>query len=289
MGKRDLLFAGLDPRRRRGARGEPRPASARPTGRRRKPAPRRPDVAAEVDRAFRRRWAEQGLDAGPEAPELAVMRRLSLALTGTIPSLEEIRRFEARPPRARLARWLDDLLLDRRSADYLAERLARAFVGTEGGPFLVYRRRRFVSWLSDELIRNRPYDELVRDLIAGKGVWTDHPFDQLHLRHLRPRQEGVRPRTAGRPGRPGVPRRPDRLRPVPRPPLPALEAGRFPGARRLLRPGRARLDRHRRQGAASSGSTTRRTASRPRSSPGSRSWPTSTPRTGPVASGWPGG
>ena len=103
------------------------------------------------------------------------MRRLSLALTGSIPSLEEIRAFEARPAEGRLDWWIETLLADRRSSDYLAERLARAFVGTEGGPFLVYRRRRFVSWLGDELMRNRPYDDLVRDLIAGRGIWTDHP------------------------------------------------------------------------------------------------------------------
>ena len=85
------------------------------------------------------------------------MRRLSLALTGTIPSLEEIRRFEARPAEVGSRRWLDDLLRDRRSADYLAERFARALVGTEDGPFIQFRRRRFISWLSDAFLENRPY------------------------------------------------------------------------------------------------------------------------------------
>ena len=59
------------------------------------------------------------------------------------------------------------LLSDRRFSDYFAERLARSYVGTEGGPFLFFRRHRFVSWLSDELLKNRPYDQIVRDLIAG--------------------------------------------------------------------------------------------------------------------------
>ena len=103
------------------------------------------------------------------------MRRLSLALTGSIPSLEEIRQFEARPAEGRIDRWLDDLLHDRRTADYLAERFARALVGTEDGPFLLFRRRRFTTWLSDAILANRPYDALVRDLIADQGLWTDHP------------------------------------------------------------------------------------------------------------------
>jgi hypothetical protein len=132
-------------------------------------------VVAELDADFRRRWSERGLAPSPMAPELAVMRRLSLALTGSIPSLEEIRRFEARPAGARVAPWLEELLRDRRSADYLAERLARAYVGTEDGPFLLFRRRRFTTWLSDAILENRPYNAIVRDLIAENGLWTDHP------------------------------------------------------------------------------------------------------------------
>jgi hypothetical protein len=132
-------------------------------------------VVAEVDASFRRGWAERGLDHAPGAPELAIMRRLALALTGSVPSLEEIRRFEARPPSGRNGAWLDDLLRDRRTSDYLAERFARAFVGTEGGPFLVFRRRRFTTWLSDAILEGRRYDAIVRDLIADRGLWTDHP------------------------------------------------------------------------------------------------------------------
>ena len=116
-----------------------------------------------------------GADTGGDGAELAVMRRLSLSLCGTIPSLEEIRRFEYRPPDRRIDAWLDDLLRDRRCGDYLAERFARVFVGTEDGPFLKFRRRRFVAWLSDAILANRRYDANVRDLIADEGLWTDHP------------------------------------------------------------------------------------------------------------------
>ena len=109
------------------------------------------------------------------ASDLAVMRRLALALCGTVPSLEEIRHFETRPRQGRVETWLDELLVDRRCADYLAERFARAYVGTEDGPFVLYRRRRFVTWLSDAFMENRPYNVLVRELIASQGLWTDHP------------------------------------------------------------------------------------------------------------------
>src|SRR5262245_54563308 len=125
------------------------------------------EIVDRVNEAFRAEWSREVLIPAPPATDLAVLRRLTLALTGTIPSLEEIRRFEARPAGRRLETTLEDLLRDRRFADYFGERLARVFVGTEAGPFLLYRRHRFVAWLSDELMKNRPYDRLVRDLIAG--------------------------------------------------------------------------------------------------------------------------
>src|SRR5262245_3329953 len=104
-------------------------------------------VVAKVDASFRRNWAEKKMQPAGRAPELAIARRLALGLMGTVPSLEEIRQFESLPSDERLPWWIDHVLQDRRFADYMAERLARATVGTEDGPFILYRRRRFVSWL----------------------------------------------------------------------------------------------------------------------------------------------
>ena len=70
---------------------------------------------------------------------------------------------------------LAHVFADPRHADYLAERLGRAYVGVEDGPFLLYRRRRFTTWLSDQLLENRRYDAIVREMITARGLWTDQP------------------------------------------------------------------------------------------------------------------
>lgn len=134
-----------------------------------------PPTVTAVNAAFREEWTAKGLKPAPAAAPLAVARRLSLALTGTIPSLQEIRQFEAYQGEERLQWWLEGLLRDRRFADYFAERLLRASVGTEDGPFLEYRRRRFASWLSDQVLANRSWGETVRQMIASEGLWTDKP------------------------------------------------------------------------------------------------------------------
>lgn len=141
-----------------------------------KPDPSLDAAVAKVDTAFRASWTSAAVEPTPEADALTLARRLSLALTGAPPSLEEIRRLESLPEGADpVAAWLDHLFADRRSADYLAERFARAFVGVETGPFLVFRRRRLVNWLGDQIESNRPYDAVVRDLVSAEGLWTTKP------------------------------------------------------------------------------------------------------------------
>jgi hypothetical protein len=130
---------------------------------------------ARVDNEFQKQWSADRLNPAAAAADLTVARRLALALAGTVPSLEEVRQFEALPADERLPWWVDHLLQDRRFADYFAERFARAWVGTEDGPFIFYRRRRLIAWLSDQLAANRPYDRLVREMIDSTGLWTDKP------------------------------------------------------------------------------------------------------------------
>jgi len=128
-----------------------------------------------VDAEFADDWKKMGLEPAPLVDDLTLIRRLSLGLTGTIPSLQEIRALETQKPEERIQWWLSYLFEDRRMSDYLAERFARAYVGVENGPFIIYRRRRFVSWLADEFQANRPYDQIVRSLITAEGLWTNNP------------------------------------------------------------------------------------------------------------------
>ncbi|QDV41192.1 hypothetical protein Enr13x_10300 [Stieleria neptunia] len=132
-------------------------------------------VVAAVNAARTEQLAELGLQSAPPADWLASCRRMSLALIGSGVSLQEIRGLESLPEDRRESTHLSNLLGDPRFHDYWAERWTRFVVGADEGPFIVYRRRRFRHWLSDELAANRPYDQIVRDLITAEGLWTDRP------------------------------------------------------------------------------------------------------------------
>ncbi len=132
-------------------------------------------AVARVNEFFRNDWQRESLAPAARADELDLLRRLSLALCGTVPSLEEIRAFERDDGPDRIRRWAMRMLDDDRFAEYFAERLARSLVGVENGQFIVFRRGRFVDWLAAALKENRPYDALVREMIAGEGLWTGSP------------------------------------------------------------------------------------------------------------------
>ena len=133
------------------------------------------EVVDQVDLEMERVIQSERLAAAEPADSLILCRRLSLALVGNGLSLEEVRALQQIPEETRATWWLDYLLRDRRSADYLAERWTRATVGTNAGPFLVFRRRMYVEWLADQFSKNVPYDRIVRELITAQGAWTDSP------------------------------------------------------------------------------------------------------------------
>ena len=134
----------------------------------------RPSVQ-KIDAERQQRLASLGLDHAGPADWLTICRRLSLALVGNGLSLEEIRALEQIEESKRERMHLENLLKDQRFHHYWAERWSRFLVGTDGGQFIVYRRRRFRIWLAEVFASNQRYDRMVRDLLTAEGLWTDKP------------------------------------------------------------------------------------------------------------------
>ena len=141
-------------------------------------------IANRVDEAFRAQWQLEDIDHADSDSNLAIARRLAIGLAGTIPSLEEIRELEQQPDSNQIHWWVSRLLEDRRTCNYLAERFTRALVGVEDGPFVVFRRRRFASWISDQIDSKLPYDQLIRQILTEDGLWTDTPAVNFYTRTI---------------------------------------------------------------------------------------------------------
>ena len=144
------------------------------------------EALSALNDAFQSDWEQARISPASSAPPLKIARRLSLGLSGSIPSVQEIRVLQQQPSHEQIHFWVSHLLRQKRTSDFLAERLARALVGVEDGPFLLYRRRRFVDWLSNEIFTARPYDEIVADLLNDDGIWTDSPAVNFYTRNIVP-------------------------------------------------------------------------------------------------------
>lgn len=128
----------------------------------------------KVDRLFQVRWEREKIIPAESADALQVLRRLSLALVGTVPSLAEVREFEGDMAPDRLRRWTVRLLADRRFAEYFAERLAIAFAGDFEQSVPWFTHARLEAWLANQLAIGRPYDEMVRQMVSETGSPTSN-------------------------------------------------------------------------------------------------------------------
>ena len=73
-------------------------------------------AVAQLDAWFAVKWQADGVSPTAPASDLAVFRRVSLALFGCGPSLEDLRAFQQDTQPDRLDRWVRQMLRDPRSA-----------------------------------------------------------------------------------------------------------------------------------------------------------------------------
>lgn len=145
------------------------------------PAPLAEDSSMEstvsrLDETFRAHWHSATTEPTPRANDLTLARRAALALVGAIPSLEEIRWYEAQPRETRLTAYVDRLLSDPRFSHNLAGRLMDAWLPPKDAEnFIQDRRARYHRWLVDQIESQRPCDEIVREMLTADGLWTTSP------------------------------------------------------------------------------------------------------------------
>jgi len=132
-------------------------------------------AVARLNEQFHKQWKAENVQVVDTVDDFSVLRRLSLAMFGTVPSLEDIRAFEADDQSNKIDRWVVKMLQDSRYSDYFAERLARSLVGVEEGPFIVFRRDRMTAWLAEQLHKDASWSQMTKELIDAEGLWTDRP------------------------------------------------------------------------------------------------------------------
>jgi hypothetical protein len=141
-----------------------------------------------IDELAAAKWKSLGLLPSPTCDDSAFVRRVTVDLCGRLPTAEESRAFLSDNSQNKRKELIDRLL---ESPDYPAFFAMRwgailrnsRLAGAEQASFA------FHNWIKDLIARNRPYDELVRGVVAAAGEWQDAPAinwywqmrdDQLH-------------------------------------------------------------------------------------------------------------
>jgi len=133
--------------------------------------------ANDIDRFILARLEAAGVEPADDAPRRMLLRRVHYDLTGLLPSPEELDAFLADDSPEALARVVDELL-DRPEFGERWGRhwldVARFAESSGGGRSLVFPEAwRFRDYVIDAFNRDKPYDEFVREQLAGDVLEHD--------------------------------------------------------------------------------------------------------------------
>lgn len=122
--------------------------------------------------------------SGP-TDDATFLRRVTLDLTGTLPTAEEARTYLADPDPGKRARWVAGLFDRPEFADYWALkwsdllRVDREKLGAKAA-------REYYQWLRASFAQNKPFDELARELLTADGPLAEQPQGAFYQVEQRP-------------------------------------------------------------------------------------------------------
>lgn len=140
---------------------------------RRNPSPDA-EIISFVNSEIARSWTEAGVKPAPPEKDETWCRRLFVRVLGRIPEVEELNRFLNDRLPGRRQKLVERLLNDER---YVAEYArhwsivwANVFIGrTGGGSGSLASRGGLEQYLRGALAHNKPYDQMVRELLTATG------------------------------------------------------------------------------------------------------------------------
>jgi hypothetical protein len=116
------------------------------------------------------------IQPSPLADDATFLRRVTLDLTGQLPTPDEVRAFlaDTTPNKLKRSKWIDKLIARPAYTDYWTIKWgdllqsSRKYLG-EKGTFA------FREWIRDSIATNKPYDKMVRELLTSRGSSYEDP------------------------------------------------------------------------------------------------------------------
>jgi mono/diheme cytochrome c family protein len=136
------------------------------------------DASEAIDRFIEVGWKERKLKHAPLTSDAAFARRVYLDLIGRIPTLEELAQFQASKAKNRRAELVDQLLASKEYASYMAEIFDVTLMGRKSDVGKAHKSQRtrdekWVHFLETAFEKNRPWNDIVRQIIVARPSSAD--------------------------------------------------------------------------------------------------------------------
>ena len=131
-------------------------------------------LTARVDQLLARKLSAEKVPASARADDAEFLRRVTLDLTGVIPSADRAAAFLASKAPDKRARLIDELLASPRFGQHLAD-LWQDLLLVRSSDNRRLQATSFHNWLRDSFNANKPWDTLVRELLTASGNQNANP------------------------------------------------------------------------------------------------------------------
>lgn len=127
------------------------------------------DLTAAIDTFLENAWADAGIAPAADVTDEAFVRRVSLDLTGRIPTTDERAAFLDDPQSDRRALLIDTLLATNDHAEHMADVFDVLLMGRGSGRQLRARREHgWRQWLETAFRTNRPWNQMAETVLLAR-------------------------------------------------------------------------------------------------------------------------
>jgi Protein of unknown function (DUF1549)/Protein of unknown function (DUF1553) len=140
-------------------------------------------LSLRIDQEIGKKLQERGISASPIASDVEFLRRVSLDLTGRIPTKERTLAFLNSADPAKRSKLIDELLASQHFGESFAIYWRDLIAKREGEYQFVANEPVFLDWMAKQYNRSPFWDKIVRALITAKGEEMAAGDTYLFLTH----------------------------------------------------------------------------------------------------------
>lgn len=135
----------------------------------------KPPVKNFVDEAVLSKLDVLGIPASPVCDDGTFLRRVSVDITGTLPTEGEVAAFLVNPDPQKREKVVDQLLDSPAYADYFSNKWNMVLRNKKRNNDKLASTYGFYRWIWSSLYENKPYDQFVREIVTASGDADDNP------------------------------------------------------------------------------------------------------------------